>query len=54
MHDERKMKFNSNFNFGVENEIVWCLRMRLFDVWDWMDNVDNLPCWNTNLKNWNI
>ena len=25
MRGERKMKSNSNFNFGVENEIVWCI-----------------------------
>jgi hypothetical protein len=27
MHGEGKMKSNSNFNFGVENEIVWCVAM---------------------------
>jgi hypothetical protein len=27
MCGEDKMKFNSNFNFGIEIEIVWCVTM---------------------------
>ncbi len=27
MRGEWKMKSNSNFDFGVENEIVWCVAM---------------------------
>jgi hypothetical protein len=27
MHGEGKIKSNSNFNFGVENEISWCVTM---------------------------
>ena len=39
MHGEKKMIYNFNFNYGVENEIVWCVTCEKLE-----DNVDNLSC----------